>query len=76
MVLEITETIHQIMIEAVSAGFARFAGYCIMISLFLSALLIPLKLVMFLINRPLRHYTLQKNGYPPPHCDADGDFKP
>ena len=27
-------------------------------------------------NRFLRHRNIMKNGYPPPHCDADGDFKP
>lgn len=31
-----------------------------------------------LINLPnqiLRHWNIRKHGYPPPHCDADGDFK-
>lgn len=64
-----------IIIESVSGGFCRFVGYCIMVGLFLSALLVPFKLIMFLVNRPLRHYPLRKNGYPPPHCDAYGDFK-
>ena len=27
------------------------------------------------INRPLRHWNIHKHGYPPAHCDADGDFK-
>lgn len=27
-------------------------------------------------NRILRHRNINKHGYPPPHCDADGDFKP
>ena len=22
-----------------------------------------------------RHFNLMKHGYPPEHCDADGDFK-
>src|SRR5574340_1273215 len=26
-------------------------------------------------NRLLRVMTMRKLGYPPPHCDADGDFK-
>lgn len=26
-------------------------------------------------RRWLRHLDLQKNGWPPPHLDADGDFK-
>lgn len=28
-----------------------------------------------LINRPLRHMNIRKHGWPPSHCDADGDFK-
>ena len=27
------------------------------------------------INRVMRHWNIHKHGYPPPHCDADGDFK-
>lgn len=26
-------------------------------------------------NRIMRHWNIHKHGYPPPHCDADGDFK-
>jgi hypothetical protein len=26
-------------------------------------------------KRTLRHRVMMKHGYPPPHCDADGDFK-
>lgn len=28
-----------------------------------------------IVNRILRHRNIHKHGYPPPHCDADGDFK-
>jgi hypothetical protein len=28
-----------------------------------------------IIVRMVRTINLQKLGYPPPHCDADGDFK-
>lgn len=65
------ETMHQIIKESVSGGFWNFLGYLIMSIVFLEA---PVKLIIFLINRPLRHYTLRKIGYPPTHCDADGDF--
>lgn len=27
-------------------------------------------------NRTLRHLNIRKHGYPPAHCDADGDFRP
>ncbi len=32
-------------------------------------------LIVKVINRTLRHWNIHKYGYPPPHCDADGDFK-
>lgn len=24
----------------------------------------------------IRHLNIRQHGWPPPHCDADGDFKP
>lgn len=27
-------------------------------------------------NRAWRHLNIRKSGWPPPHLDADGDFKP
>lgn len=27
-------------------------------------------------NRLMRHLNIRKNGWPPAHLDADGDFKP
>lgn len=32
-------------------------------------------LLLKLVNRTLRHWNIRKHGYPPPHCDADGDMK-
>jgi len=32
-------------------------------------------LVFRIWNRSMRVITMWKNGYPPEHCDADGDFK-
>lgn len=29
----------------------------------------------YLPNRIMRHMNIRKHGYPPPHCDADGDFR-
>jgi len=31
--------------------------------------------VKFIINRLLRHMNIRKHGWPPEHCDADGDLK-
>ena len=30
--------------------------------------------VVVLPNRIMRHANIRKHGYPPAHCDADGDF--
>lgn len=43
--------------------------------LILAALFVGERVVVFLINRPLRHWNIRKHGYPPSHCDADGDFR-
>jgi len=32
-------------------------------------------IVIDLTNIILRHLIIRKHGYPPAHCDADGDFK-
>ena len=66
------ETLHQILIESVSGGFWKFIGYYCIIFLFMA---LPIKVLYILINRPLRHWNIRKHGYPPAHCDADGDFK-
>ena len=66
------EILHQILIESVSGGFWQFIGYWLLIA---TAIGIPCKLLVVAINRPLRHWNIRKHGYPPAHCDADGDFK-
>jgi hypothetical protein len=38
-------------------------------------ILIPVLRFLFLCwNRFWRHLNINKHGYPPAHCDADGDF--
>lgn len=34
-----------------------------------------IRLFINLPNRIMRHWNIHKHGYPPPHCDADGDFR-
>jgi hypothetical protein len=36
---------------------------------------VVVRVAVNLPNRILRHWNIRKHGYPPPHCDADGDFK-
>lgn len=66
------EVIHEIIAESVSGGFWKFIGYWTMIGVIFG---IPAQVICFAINRPLRHWTIRKHGYPPIHCDSDGDFK-
>jgi len=44
-------------------------------ALFFIVLQAVVRLCMHLLTMITRHYNIKKNGYPPPHCDADGDFK-
>lgn len=36
---------------------------------------VVVKIMLIVPNRILRHWNIRKHGYPPAHCDADGDFK-
>lgn len=49
-------------------GFWRFIG-CMLLLGGIS------NMIMFIWNRFWRHFNIRKHGYPPEHCDADGDFK-
>jgi len=53
--------------------FLKFIGDHPWLSFFLAYLLVSF--LKFCINRPLRHLNIYKHGYPPSHCDADGDFR-
>jgi hypothetical protein len=39
-------------------------------------LAVVLDFILKMWNRFWRHWNIRKHGYPPIHCDADGDFKP
>ena len=30
-------------------------------------------MIATIVNRSFRHWNIRKHGYPPAHCDADGD---
>jgi hypothetical protein len=51
-----------------------FSGFWV----FLGSILILTMVFHFIFsmwNRFWRHWNIRKHGYPPIHCDADGDFK-
>jgi len=50
-----------------------FSGFWIWLGTFILVSLLFITLFKF-YNRYLRHRNILKHGYPPPHCDADGDF--
>jgi len=50
------------------SGFWKFLGFLIILCLLLQT-------VVTIINTIFRHININKHGCPPPHCDADGDFK-
>jgi hypothetical protein len=60
------------LIEFTFQGFWHFIGMVIVIEL---VFINTLKLIKFIWNRFWRHWTIRKHGYPPAHCDADGDLK-
>ena len=37
---------------------------------------VVVRVAIVLPNRILRHWNIRKHGYPPQHCDGDGDFRP
>ena len=47
------------------------------LSFFLAYIMYKLFAVIltYAISRPLRAMNIRKHGWPPAHCDADGDFK-
>lgn len=48
-------------------GFWYFIGCMLLIAM-------PLNFMFSFFNRFLRHLNIRKHGYPPEHCDADGDL--
>lgn len=49
-------------------SFWHFLGAAILLGMILNS-------ILFIYNRTFRHFNIRKHGYPPVHCDADGDFK-
>lgn len=54
-------------LELLVSGFWSFVGYYLILALIAN-------LIANMWNRFWRHFNIRKHGYPPEHCDADGDF--
>lgn len=63
-------------IELALESFWHFIGTCILLWMLL---ILPMQYIInFMMNsihKVIRAETIRKMGYPPKHCDADGDFK-
>lgn len=53
-------------LEIALSSFWNFVGCFLLCALFSNT-------ICFLWNRFWRHWNIRKHGYPPAHCDADGD---
>lgn len=53
-------------LDTIYSSFWNFLGFLIILYLILHYMFISW-------NRFLRHLNIRKHGYPPPHCDSDGD---
>lgn len=57
--------------------FWQFMNNSPFLTFFLALILASvIKTPFWAFNRFMRHLNIRKAGWPPPHCDADGDFKP
>lgn len=57
-----------IFLNFISTDFYHFAGFIVCLIILLKFFIVILQLIFRFLNMWI-------NGYPPPHCDADGDFK-
>ena len=58
--------------EFILGNFWHWAGF---MAILVVVLYFGCNTILQLSNRILRHSTLKKIGYPPVHCDADGDSR-
>ncbi len=56
------------LLEFVLSDLWIFIGFIIILSA-------VLKFIFLMWNRIWRHLNIRKHGWPPVHCDADGDLK-
>lgn len=52
-------------------SFPKFFGCMALIYL---CLYFPCNLILQIVHKSIRSGTIRLKGYPPPHCDGDGDF--
>jgi hypothetical protein len=59
-------------LKFIFSGFWIFVGFLILFNMLLYGVL---NLILQIIHKNIRARTIRKVGYPPVHCDGDGDFK-
>jgi hypothetical protein len=55
-------------LEIIFRSFWTFVGALLLLA-------IPFEFAFSVWNRFMRMLNIRKQGWPPPHCDGDGDFK-
>jgi len=64
------------LLQLALSGFWSFIGSLILLTLFLqAAVCVPATLIFRCWNRWCRTRNIKAHGWPPAHCDADGDFR-
>ncbi len=58
-------------------GIYHFMSNSPVLTFFLALIFFAVVQVVFdvFITKPLRHMNIKKHGWPPSHCDSDGQFK-
>lgn len=59
-------------IEFALSGFWKFIGFIIILTTILHY---TANLILQIIHKSIRARTIRKMGYPPDHCDGDGDLR-
>lgn len=57
---------------ALDGGFFRWIGFVVIL---LIICYFVFNFILQIIHKIIRAGTIAKQGYPPPHCDGDGDFE-
>lgn len=57
------------------SGFWPFIGIAVLFIFTSASFVAIINLLFRMWNRIIRHLNIRSKGWPPAHCDADGDFK-
>lgn len=61
-------------LEFAFRSFWHFAGCFLLFCVAASVVVVVVKVPVVIVVRLCRLFAIRKHGWPPAHCDADGDF--